>query len=307
MEGRIKIGQEKFSEFIKSRLLEYIHGDYLSVLELYISLRYGDPNMPRRVPAFLAIKYKHHLSWSDEFIRQELEKHYRLLEEQHKRERVQFSFASLVKVHVEDYIVPDKKFTTPIIPMGKEFIAMPIHMAPQVFDKDMIKRIIGYCEIELSKGEFGHLYLDGDTLKVVENYVEVLVLLAQPENHIKVFTGQYREKPVRVRPVHDMTDEMAQELANLPRFTAYAKVIAENEGKQTVWKSKIKTVPMPSWWEPPTMYRLPSGEEIPGIESQAIERGHKFCKTRTQIEEEIRERQEKWRGNSSDEPPPTRD
>ena len=95
-----------------------------------------------------------------------------------------------------------------------------------------------------------------------------------------------------MRPVHDMTDEMAQELANLPRFTAYAKVIQENKGEQTVWKGKIKTLPLPPW------------QESPEIESHVIESGHNFCKERTQIEEEIRQRQERWRGSISDEPPP---
>ena len=55
-------------------------------------------------------------------------------------------------------------------------------------------------------------------------------LLSRPENHIKVPSGQYIAKQVHVRQVHDMTDEMAQELANLSRFTAYAKIIQENEG-----------------------------------------------------------------------------
>jgi hypothetical protein len=69
---------------------------------------------------------------------------------------------------------------------------------------------------------------------------------------------------------------MAQELANLPRFTAFAKVIEEKNGYQSVLKRRITTFPLPPQ-----------------------------CKLPIEDEDEIRQRQEKWRKGGSEEPPPT--
>jgi hypothetical protein len=99
-----------------------------------------------------------------------------------------------------------------------------------------------------------------------------------------------------MRPVHDMTDEMAQELASLPRYTAYAKVITEKEGEQTVWRGKIKTSPVS---------HLPHKN----LSGRFIEHGiflSSCLNSRMQIEKEIKQRQERWRGSDSDEPPPRR-
>jgi hypothetical protein len=123
------------------------------------------------------------------------------------------------------------------------------------------------------------------------------------KNPVKVPSGKYEEKLKVERTQADLIAEMSQELANLPRFTAYAKVIEEKEGAQTVWRGKIKTLPLPPWQETPIRH----DESFPEIESHVTECGHKFCKERVQIEEEIRQRQEKWRGSAPDEPPPTHD
>ena len=129
---------------------------------------------------------------------------------------------------------------------------------------------------------------------------EVCILLSQPENHIKVASGQYVEKQVHVRPVHDMTDEMAQELTNLPRFTAYAKIIEEKDGEQKVKTGKIQTYPLPK--------TLETAEKDLAM---TIENGYVRSKKRSEIEVEIRERQEKWRvvvpqtpSKPQEEPPP---
>jgi hypothetical protein len=90
-----------------------------------------------------------------------------------------------------------------------------------------------------------------------------------------------------VRPVHDMTDEMAQELIDLRPHTAYVK---------SVWKGKIQTLDV---------------ERVPGAhlvdvgriaQKNAIDEG--ILKPRSDIEEEIRERQERWRRRGGNEPPP---
>ena len=140
-------------------------------------------------------------------------------------------------------------------------------------------------------------------LQTHNDFIDFCYLIQEPENHIKIASGQYVEKQVHVRQVHDMSDEMAQELVNVPRFTAYAKVIEEKDGKQSVWKGKITTLPLPD--------QLSSAEEDAAL---VLDFGHQASKKREEIEAEIRQRQEKWRSNGSspqenppdDTAPPTR-
>jgi hypothetical protein len=121
-------------------------------------------------------------------------------------------------------------------------------------------------------------------LQTHNDFIDFCYLIQEPENHIKIASGQYVEKQVYVRQVHDMSDEMAQELINLPRFTAYAKVIEEKDGIQSVWKGKIKTLMLPD--------QIPQAEEDTAL---VVDFGHQLSKKREEIEKEIRERQEKWR------------
>jgi hypothetical protein len=117
-------------------------------------------------------------------------------------------------------------------------------LPPRVLSASEIDTIKKLCYKELCEGQ----PKDIDTnrmLLVINDLIEFCNLLTKPENHVKVRSGQYVEKLVHVRPVHDMTDEMAQELANLPRFTAYAKVIQEQGGRQAVIKHKMQTLKLP--------------------------------------------------------------
>lgn len=78
-------------------------------------------------------------------------------------------------------------------------------------------------------------------MKVIEVFVAFCELLAKPENHIKVRSGQYVEKAVRTRAEIDMVHEIARELVDLPKYTAYARVTQSIGGEQRVWKGKIRT------------------------------------------------------------------
>jgi hypothetical protein len=91
-----------------------------------------------------------------------------------------------------------------------------------------------------------------------------------------------------------MTDEMAQELSNLPRYYAYAKIIEEKDGKQTVWKGKIQTYMLPD--------ALPTAEKDTRL---VIKNGHQWSMKRTAVEEEIRARQEPWRRITPTQTPPS--
>src|SRR4051812_5398313 len=90
------------------------------------------------------------------------------------------------------------------------------------------------------------------------------------------------EKQVHVRQVHDMSDEMAQELSNLPRFNSYAKIIKEEDGRQSVWKGRAQTLPL---------FALNPNNQ----EDIIIDVSSELCTKREEIEAEIRARQEKWR------------
>jgi hypothetical protein len=121
-------------------------------------------------------------------------------------------------------------------------------------------------------------------LKGTEKPLEVTTAVAQTR------TDALIEKQVHVRPVHDMTDEMAQELINLPRFTAYAKIIEEKGGEQRVWKGKIQTRPL---------YK-----ETHNSNRVAIDNASVWSLKREAVEAEIRQRQEKWRQPTTQASPP---
>ena len=84
--------------------------------------------------------------------------------------------------------------------------------------------------------------------------------LSASEQHIRVPSGQYqphkRQQIIYLtharhaithprRAVADMFNEMLQELASLPRYTAYAKIIEEVGGKQIDSKYKLNPDPLP--------------------------------------------------------------
>jgi hypothetical protein len=38
---------------------------------------------------------------------------------------------------------------------------------------------------------------------------------------------------------------MSRELVGLPKYTAYARVVWEKDGKAIVWKGKVRTIELP--------------------------------------------------------------
>jgi hypothetical protein len=114
------------------------------------------------------------------------------------------------------------------------------------------------------------------------------VLAKEP---IKVPSGKYTETLKVERTQQDLINEMAMELASLPQYTAYAKLIAEQNGVQRVLKHKIQTLPLP-----PAV----RGAEI---EASLIEKSHVLCKERELIEAEIQARQDRWRPRPTQQPP----
>lgn len=332
MEGRIKPvpGQEQYAQFFIDIIGSSARSIHLAVIRLFIQLGVGDPKIPRSIPAILATKY-----WPGQLQEVYMQERRARQEESYKRslqDKVWMSILEkqegsrklaeeVMRKTFEKNLRDDlKKYREGKITL--EFGIRPfikIKRDPDSFDKwnneeplthynialpDLPPRVLTASEIEEIADIIYDELLEDDVrigrgeipiLRVLEDLVEFCILLTEPKNHIKVPSGQYVVKPVHTRPVHDMTDEMAQELANLPRFTAYAKVIAEKEGEQTVWRGKIKTSPV---------------FLLPHIELSGKYIGHgtflsSCLKSRRLIEEEIRQRMEKWQGGTSDEPPPT--
>jgi hypothetical protein len=98
---------------------------------------------------------------------------------------------------------------------------------------------------------------------------------------IKIQSNQYEEELPREKTQGEMIDIMAQELSNLPRFHAHAKIIKEQYGKQSVWKGLIETNPL-------------FGENLKNNEKEIAERSSRFCTRREAVEQQIRKRQEQW-------------
>jgi hypothetical protein len=111
------------------------------------------------------------------------------------------------------------------------------------------------------------------------------------ESPVKTPSGKYTETLKVERTQQDLINEMAMELASLPQYTAYAKLIAEQNGMQRVLKHKIQTLPLPP---------VVRGAEI---EDALLEKSHVLCQEREAIEAEIRERQDRWRPRPTQQPP----
>jgi hypothetical protein len=130
----------------------------------------------------------------------------------------------------------------------------------------------------------------------IDAVVKLSELLAKPENHLQVKSRQRGQKPVQTRTIADMVNEMEGELTELPKYTAYAKVLQGN----TVWKGKIVTMALP---------KIPYGCRFNEITQEVVKfktgtllnsiyiRSTQtfYCNNRSKIEEEIRDRQESWR------------
>jgi hypothetical protein len=192
-----------------------------------------------------------------------------------------------------------KRISNRIIPMPD------IHLCD--LTNNGIEALKDACLKELSQSEQGGWNAQV-MLAEIKYYVKIFTLLKQPENHIQVPSMQYVEKQVNTRTIKDMQDEMAQELIDLPPKIAYAKLIQEKGEERLVIKRKFKTL------QPPKVLitEFSSKAVQDRIEQNTL--AARMVKKRSEIEEEIRERQGKWRRQipdskrqlpPSEEPPPT--
>jgi hypothetical protein len=120
-----------------------------------------------------------------------------------------------------------------------------------------------------------------------------LIFGAEPRilanNPIKIPSGKYVETLRVERTQQDLNNEMANDLAKLPRYQVYTKLTDESQGTQIVQTHRIQTHPLPA---------ITNAD----MEAQAIANGHTLGMERDEIDAEIRARQSRWgRGGS---PPP---
>jgi hypothetical protein len=163
---------------------------------------------------------------------------------------------------------------------------LPDHLSSRVLSGYEIEAVKKACLAGLS---------GSSVLNVITDVVQFCDLLARPENHVKVPSSQYSETQVNLYTTQEMTNQMAQELMNLPPRSAWAKVVSSAAGRESVWRGKIQTL-APAF---PSDLVIDAGSLAL---TNALELG--ILKKRSVIDEEIRYRQEKWR-RGPDKPEPT--
>ena len=112
------------------------------------------------------------------------------------------------------------------------------------------------------------------------------VLQALVDQPITAGSGIYEMVPGIQRTFADMVNEMALELPNLPRYTAYCKVVKEVAGVQRILKYQVYPDPLSSVNDQQFLLALSQRKEIE-------DRTHKlYCTERVTIEDEIKARRE---------------
>lgn len=297
MEGKVfpLAGKEDFMQAI----LDMLHKNYTSfphfVQDFYIQVCYGDPSAPRSIPTDLA-----HIYWREQLESTMYDKYknisiqtlYKHGEEGLYRQEVKDPTWVMTRAEenaqklIADYRTACKngQIISNDGPIGflRKGSVVPycLPSLPSVPIKlGEIPNVIAICKKEIR----AHMLPGKNLFSDIDEVIELCHLLQHPDNHIKVASGQYVQRQVPSRTVIDMTNEMVQELISLPRFTAYAKLIAG----QTTVKQKIQTYSLSS-----SPLYTPTGDALP-----------RYCRLRSQIEQEIRERQTRWQ--RPPEPPPS--
>jgi hypothetical protein len=157
---------------------------------------------------------------------------------------------------------------------------LPSRMPPRVLNSSETKAVEAACLNELNQSEEGR-----KALATIDEFVQFCEQLRMPENHIKVFSGQYTDKQVNTYSTNEMAAQMAQELMRLPPHTAYVKMIQEVKGKQSVAISKIRTLPPPF-----PAKGVGEGREYEALFTAIRRNCLLYCKERVYVEAQLRQR-----------------
>lgn len=286
---------------------------------LYIDLQYGDPTLPRAIPANLALLY-YPDQLRDAYVQERVADYRQWRGETWEKQKVDAAVhidKPWMDVHEWMKRFPDKrayieKYEREDEAKFREEVTqaeLVRELGYAVFYKrddilrtrlpDLPARLYSQQEkmALLAKAKTA-LEISGERNFVAKLYYleKMCQLLALPENHILVASGQYVEKPVNIATTQEMINQAVQALTDLPRYTAYAKTIQEQDGRQEVWKGRITTSTPPA-----KVNNLDIEDQITQITRE------KCCKPRSEIAREIMGRRLQWRSTGGgDDAPPSR-
>jgi hypothetical protein len=313
-------GNEPLALFVKNMLADIANCYYLQhgsgfdhqspILKFYIDIQFGNREKPRIIPAYLAHKY-----YPQQLEAVYMEQYKEFAEKWHKeafanavkywgsrasvetvaklmQEELLFYRQSKVFIHIGEAAITTKGYYQSGKTGLREYVAgwaCPLPDLPaRVFSETEREALIEQCE-KIIEADIQAGLTVKTLFQIIDDVVGFCYHLQKPENHIKVASGQYVEKQVHVRAVHDMTDETAQALLDLQPHTAYVR----SSGS----KGKIRTLEI-DWT---------TGGHLVDVSGSARNKAidQKILKRRSEIEKEIRERQEGWRRGGNDPTPPT--
>jgi hypothetical protein len=164
---------------------------------------------------------------------------------------------------------------------------------PNFIHKASVAKFIGASSLKRARNA------SAAAVKMITELRYTMAMLAQ--HPILVDTGQYQLK-YQNRTYADMENQIARDLTNQPNFQAKVKLLA---GEHVI-RTKDS---------PPGLTGSQLAERLAQIQAQTRKN---YCKSRLEVEREIRERQEKWRSGASttsrsglrlpsEEPPPLED
>jgi hypothetical protein len=200
------------------------------LLYFYVYLRFGDRKVPREIYAWIAHKYypkemeKRYIDdlrpgweqWHEEMLTANSKAQYPVpvaTVEEVLAQDLEHYHQNNVIIHIGQAALPGKKRYDGWTRKHTQDLPHRLPDLPARFiPEDERKRILEWCLVDLREEDRRS---DLNLLALFDHLEELCYLLRKPENHIKIASGQYVEKQVHVRQVHDMSDEMAQELSNL--------------------------------------------------------------------------------------------
>jgi hypothetical protein len=166
---------------------------------------------------------------------------------------------------------------------------------------DVLKdeKILAYLRKKFAKRRFWDTVLTSHMVYPGPSFLQFLTALRQvmailAKEPILVDTGQYRPK-LQPRLYSDVEAEIARDLTNAPNYIAKVKIVESGE-------YVIRTKPAPE-----TLSGTALAERIEAVKRQCRALG--YTRHYTEVMEEIRKRQERWRGGAGPDtpqpPPPT--
>jgi hypothetical protein len=159
-------------------------------------------------------------------------------------------------------------------------LVVPEHLDARVLSRAEAHAVREACLKELRASDIQ----SQKVARTINDFVRFCVLLAKPENHIKVKMGQYVEKQVRERTEIDMVNEAARLLSSVDPHTAYVRLEKKGGGTGT-WTGKVLTR---------ALVRV--GADALAEAHAAIRPGleRRYTRPRERIRQEIEERQNAW-------------